>query len=103
MPKRAKVEDCWRALKEQTVNEFFKLGSIFFWNEEKHFFIYLGSSDESIVNSFLVMASSQPHRNINRNFTIVPEDFRTAKQETKSQAFRKNTHFLLRGIVHFSG
>ena len=86
--------DPWRALREQAADRCFKLGSVFFWPQEKHFLMYLGPVAQSNSHSFCVMASSQPYWDTEHNFPIVPEDFRTANPATKSRAFTKTTYFL---------
>jgi hypothetical protein len=101
MSEREKIEDQWRAVLKQAVDKCFKLGSIFYWPQEKHFFIYLGPAEQSGAHSFFVMASSQPYRDTKRNFAIVPEDFRSAKQGTKSRAFIKTTYFLFSEYLNY--
>jgi hypothetical protein len=93
MADRDKI-DKWRSVREQVADQCFKLGSVFFWPQEKHFFLFLGPADDDATNSFFISGSSQPYWDNERNFPIVPEDFRTAKQETKSRAFVKTTYFL---------
>ncbi|HAJ79886.1 MAG TPA: hypothetical protein DCO75_08945 [Fibrobacteres bacterium] len=100
MAKKDKIEDQWKIVKKQAIDKCFKLGSVFFWHLEGHYFLYLGPLDST--KSFFVMASSQPYRSVDRNFTIVPEDFREAKQGTKSRSFTKNTHFLLSEYLQYT-
>ncbi len=94
MSDKQKKKDQWRAVKEQHLDECFKLGSVFFWPQENHWFIYVGPADESGTLSFFVGGSSQQYWEREDNFPIVPEDFRTAMEETKKRAFTKTTYFL---------
>ena len=93
MPKKEKSNP-WRTIRKQVLPQCFKLGSIFFWPQEKHYFMYLGPSRDERTQSFFVMATSQQYRDIPQNFPIVPEDFRSANDETRGRAFTKTTYFL---------
>jgi hypothetical protein len=92
MPDKGK--DQWRAVKEQALGKCFKLGSVFYWQQEKHWFLFVGPADDTGMYSFFVGGSSQPYWDKPNNFPIVPEDFRTASIGTKSRALTKTTYFL---------
>jgi hypothetical protein len=51
MPDKGK--DQWRAVKEQALGKCFKLGSVFYWQQEKHWFLYVGPADDTGIYSFL--------------------------------------------------
>jgi hypothetical protein len=93
MPKKESV-DLWRAIRKQVLPQCFKLGSIFFWPEENHYFMYLGPSRDERTQSFFIIASSQLYWDTPHNFPLVPEDFRNASDETRGRALKKTTYFL---------
>jgi hypothetical protein len=91
---RKEEPDPWRAIRKLVLPQCFKLSSIFYWPQEKHYFMYLGPSRDERTQSFFVMASSQQYRDTPQNFPVVPEDFRSANGETRARAFTKTTYFL---------
>lgn len=97
----AKNPESWRKIRESHANRSFKLGSIFFWPDKNHHFIYLGPTGKDGAHCFFVMGSSQTYNDDDRNFVLVPEDFRDTDTTTQLRALSKTTYFIFKQYLEY--